>query len=208
MRLGDWDLRDESAAEYHGTLEAAVGRARAHPEWDPGTGAADLAVLILEWPVDFDEFPHVRPVCLPGNPRISFIRQIHLRRSRRYWSMFQVISSFSSWRCRAEKKISLEHICIKRIFFLRRSHEDETYRCCTLPLSDKFDDFIGSECYVAGWNKAETMPVNELVTVSRNFEKPDRASPPFGFSGTLKKAEDAQDAQDAHLEKRFNQSSA
>ncbi|CAG0893912.1 unnamed protein product [Darwinula stevensoni] len=113
VRLGDWDLKDESSAEYHPTLEAPVGDVRAHPKWNPGTKAFDLAVLILEWPVDFNKYPHVRPICLP----------------------------------------------------------------------DKFDNFIGSECYVAGWNKANTMPVNELVTVSRDFGKPARTTSPFDFSG-------------------------
>ena len=43
-----------------------------HPDFNPRTMRNDLALLKLDDPVDFNNVPHVRPICLPSNRDATF----------------------------------------------------------------------------------------------------------------------------------------
>ncbi|XP_068200539.1 uncharacterized protein [Palaemon carinicauda] len=63
IRLGDWDVT--TAAEFYQHVEIPVSNVVIHPEYYAGNLQNDIALMTLQYPVDFDKNPHITPVCLP-----------------------------------------------------------------------------------------------------------------------------------------------
>ncbi|XP_066975651.1 uncharacterized protein [Macrobrachium rosenbergii] len=63
IRMGDWDVT--TAAEFYQHVEIPVSEVVIHPEYYAGNLQNDIALLTLQYSVDFDKNPHISPVCLP-----------------------------------------------------------------------------------------------------------------------------------------------
>ncbi|XP_064117235.1 LOW QUALITY PROTEIN: uncharacterized protein LOC135222835 [Macrobrachium nipponense] len=63
IRMGDWDVT--TAAEFYQHVEIPVSEVVIHPEYYAGNLQNDIALMTLQYPVDFDKNPHISPVCLP-----------------------------------------------------------------------------------------------------------------------------------------------
>ena len=54
--------QDESEA---GKQTIVIQSKHLHPDYDSPDRANDIALLRLKEPVNFDAYPHIRPICLP-----------------------------------------------------------------------------------------------------------------------------------------------
>ncbi|XP_043207113.1 uncharacterized protein LOC122373272 [Amphibalanus amphitrite] len=70
VRVGDWDLASER--ELYPAYDVEVVRAVVHPEFYAGNLQNDMALLLLDPPVE--GLPHVQPACLPP-PHAQFDHQ-------------------------------------------------------------------------------------------------------------------------------------
>ncbi|CAG0905360.1 unnamed protein product, partial [Darwinula stevensoni] len=63
VNLGDldWSITNESKSIR------IPARAIIHPRYDSVKGLNDIALLKLKTPVNFNEFPHIRPICIASN---------------------------------------------------------------------------------------------------------------------------------------------
>ena len=74
--LGEHDYSDDNESDR---LIARVDRIIEHPDYayDP-VPVKDFAMLRLKEPVNFDAYPHIRPICLPfSNDRVVILDKIH-----------------------------------------------------------------------------------------------------------------------------------
>ncbi|XP_064543599.1 phenoloxidase-activating factor 2 [Drosophila montana] len=60
-RVGDWDL--SSVDEPYEFQARRIKQIIAHEEFDPGSHYNDIALLVLDEPIDIQ--PHIQPLCLP-----------------------------------------------------------------------------------------------------------------------------------------------
>ncbi len=65
VRIGEWDLSDND----HYSQEFRVVDINAHPDFKPNGFYNDVAVFVLDQPVQFSEY--VQPVCLPGGDLLA-----------------------------------------------------------------------------------------------------------------------------------------
>ena len=63
VRLGEWDVHSDS--EYLGDLELDITSITAHHNFQEGLLYNDIALLTVDRGVDFNQFPHISPACLP-----------------------------------------------------------------------------------------------------------------------------------------------
>ena len=63
VRLGEWDVNHD--VEFYPHIERDVVALFVHPEFYAGTLFNDLAILRLDKAVDFNQYPHISPACLP-----------------------------------------------------------------------------------------------------------------------------------------------
>ena len=63
--LGEHDYYDDDETF---TLRLGVADIINHPKYDSDTVDYDFSLLRLAEAVDFESFPHIRPVCLPSDP--------------------------------------------------------------------------------------------------------------------------------------------
>lgn len=63
VRLGEWDVNHD--VEFYPYIERDVVNLFIHPEFYAGTLFNDLAILRLDKAVDFNQYPHISPACLP-----------------------------------------------------------------------------------------------------------------------------------------------
>jgi len=62
VRLGEWDVNHNT--EFYPHFERQVAKIVIHPEFYAGNLMNDIAILRFEGGVDFQQFPHVSPVCI------------------------------------------------------------------------------------------------------------------------------------------------
>ena len=75
--LGEHDTFDDNESDR---LIARVDKIIEHPDYayDP-VPVKDFAMLRLKEPVNFDAYPHIRPICLPfSNDRVVILDKIHI----------------------------------------------------------------------------------------------------------------------------------
>jgi len=70
--LGEWDVNHD--VEFYPYIERDIVALFVHPEFYAGTLFNDLAILRLDKAVDFNQYPHISPACLP-DPSIDFSGQ-------------------------------------------------------------------------------------------------------------------------------------
>ncbi|XP_065213166.1 uncharacterized protein LOC135840503 isoform X2 [Planococcus citri] len=63
VRLGEWDVNHD--VEFYPYIERDVANLFVHPEFYAGTLFNDIAILRLDKAVDFTQYPHISPACLP-----------------------------------------------------------------------------------------------------------------------------------------------
>lgn len=63
VRLGEWDVNHD--VEFYPYIERDIVSVVVHPEFYAGTLFNDLAILRLDKAVDFTQYPHISPACLP-----------------------------------------------------------------------------------------------------------------------------------------------
>jgi secreted trypsin-like serine protease len=61
--MGEWDVNHNT--EFYPHFERQVNRVTVHPEFYAGNLLNDIAVLRFDGMVDFRQFPHVSPICVP-----------------------------------------------------------------------------------------------------------------------------------------------
>lgn len=62
-RLGEWDVNHD--VEFFPYIERDVVSVIVHPEFYAGTLYNDIAILTLDFDVNFEKNPHISSVCLP-----------------------------------------------------------------------------------------------------------------------------------------------
>ncbi|XP_072760900.1 uncharacterized protein [Anoplolepis gracilipes] len=62
-RLGEWDVNND--VEFYPYIERDIVSVFVHPEFYAGTLANDIAILKLDYDVDFGKNPHISAACLP-----------------------------------------------------------------------------------------------------------------------------------------------
>ncbi|XP_028039013.1 uncharacterized protein LOC114249582 [Bombyx mandarina] len=63
VRLGEWDVNRD--VEFYPYIERDVLSVHIHPLYYAGTLDNDLAILKLDHPVEWTNYPHISPACLP-----------------------------------------------------------------------------------------------------------------------------------------------
>ncbi|XP_011140597.1 uncharacterized protein LOC105183877 isoform X3 [Harpegnathos saltator] len=63
-RLGEWDVNHD--VEFYPYIERDIVSVHVHPEFYAGTLANDIAILKMDYDVDFAKNPHISPACLPN----------------------------------------------------------------------------------------------------------------------------------------------
>ena len=62
-RLGEWDVNHD--VEFFPYIERDIVSVVVHPEFYAGTLYNDIAILKLDYDIDFEKNPHISPACLP-----------------------------------------------------------------------------------------------------------------------------------------------
>lgn len=62
MRLGEWDVHRED--EFYPYIEKNIVEIAIHPHFSPRNLANDVAVLKLDSEIDFNQHPHISPICM------------------------------------------------------------------------------------------------------------------------------------------------
>ncbi|KAK7069486.1 CLIP domain-containing serine protease [Halocaridina rubra] len=63
IRLGEWDVTSQK--EFLNHLELSVAEVRSHPQYYAGNLNNDIALITLQHTIDFNNNPHISPICLP-----------------------------------------------------------------------------------------------------------------------------------------------
>lgn len=71
-RLGEWDVNHD--VEFYPFVERDIVNIKVHPEYYAGTLQNDLAILVLDRPLDLANTPHIGLPCIPNN-QIDFTNQ-------------------------------------------------------------------------------------------------------------------------------------
>jgi len=69
VRLGEHNIRTSSESQL---LKLGIEKIVYHPNFDWETYNYDLALLKLEAPVNFNAYPHIRPICLPESTNNNY----------------------------------------------------------------------------------------------------------------------------------------
>lgn len=62
VRLGEWDVHRED--EIYPYIEKNVDDILVHPHFSPRNLANDVAILRIDTEIDFNQHPHISPICL------------------------------------------------------------------------------------------------------------------------------------------------
>lgn len=62
IRLGEWDVHRED--EFYPYIEKNVDEILIHPNFSPRNLANDVAILRLDSEIDFNQHPHISPICM------------------------------------------------------------------------------------------------------------------------------------------------
>lgn len=62
-RLGEWDVNHD--VEFFPYIERDIVSVIVHPEFYAGALYNDVAILKLDYDIDFEKNPHISPACLP-----------------------------------------------------------------------------------------------------------------------------------------------
>lgn len=63
VRLGEWDVHNDE--EFYPNIEMDVLEIKYHPDFHTGNLYNDLAIVKIDGLIDFQQNPHISPVCLP-----------------------------------------------------------------------------------------------------------------------------------------------